>query len=241
MKKLILFAVTIFFTAITANAEVLDYDISYDMAENNMNVIYTLHNSDAEPKSAVLLIVLYEDGKMLRFKETATSIPANGTKTETAVLPLEAGGSSYTVKVMAFENLSNLKPLNEFKFIKDVEPYSRQKQLYINSDFGDEINFYMNSTQTIGNNEEMVHTVIYDVLSLLPVDLCGFTYEKEMTSGEIENTGIIVNKVDLLNGRLEFSFKSPDGRNTGINNFIKFKALRNLIQEDVIYTMQEVN
>ena len=248
MKKIILVVVlmvVMILAGVTSNAQSLDYQISYDMVtvENgsSMNVVYTINNSESELKSAVLFVILYEDGKLVRCRKTETTVLPNETKTENAVLPLEGSGNVYTVKVMAFENLEVLKPLGTCKFIKDVEPYSRQKHLYLNAVSGKEINIYMNSLQTIGNNEKAIHTIIYNPLSLLPLDLCGFTYEKEVFSGEIKNTGIVINKADFENGILEFSFKTPDGRNTGINNIIKFKALTDLTQESVIYTIQEVN
>ncbi len=110
--------------------------------------------------------------------------------------------------------------------------------MYITSTANVGFNVYMNATTVKGANADAVHTLKYDSTKITPVDLCGFTYNKEFAAGAITNTNITVQNVDLSAGKIEYEFNLEAGRNTGITNMVKFKTLSDVTDETIVYTIQ---
>ena len=96
----------------------------------------------------------------------------------------------------------------------------------------------MNSAVAKGYNPDAIHTIKYNSANITPIDLCGFTYQKEMDEGYVSGTNMTINKVDLENSEIQYQFILPEGRNTGVNNYLKFKANTELYNEPIIYTIQ---
>ena len=59
------------------------------------------------------------------------------------------------------------------------------------------------------------------------------TYEKELSTGEIQGTGITIEKIDTELGKIVFSV-SGESDWFGYNNIVKFKALKALDREKII-------
>ena len=96
----------------------------------------------------------------------------------------------------------------------------------------------MNTFTAKGESGDILHTIVYDAKKIAPVDLCGFTYERELSSAEISGTGITIVEADLTNGIIVYCFSAEKGRNTGINNIINFKALTSVSDAEIKYTIQ---
>ena len=48
----------------------------------------------------------------------------------------------------------------------------------------------------------------------------------------------MIQSIDTQNGKIIFNFDLPEGRNTGINNIVKFRALSDVSGEEIIYEIQ---
>ena len=158
--------------------------------------------------------------------------------TDSITLSIPNNHENYCVKLMVWEGLNDIKPIGTVKQVSDLDNYTREKYMYITSNANAGFNVYMNAATVKGANVDAVHTIEYDSSKISPVDLCGFTYNKELTAGEIANTDITIQKVDLSAGKIEYKFNLGAGRNTGITNLVKFKTLSDVTDETIIYTIQ---
>ena len=48
----------------------------------------------------------------------------------------------------------------------------------------------------------------------------------------------MIQSIDTQNGKIIFNFDLPEGRNNGINNIVRFKALSGASGEEIIYEIQ---
>ena len=150
----------------------------------------------------------------------------------------DSENNDYTLKLMSVETLSGIKPIGKYRLIKDVDLYSREKHLYVTETAENELSVFMSSLLTKGNNNDVLHSISYNPQNLEVIDLLGYTYPKELGQGEYANLGIKIESVDYTNGKIVFKFLSADGRNSGINNVVKFRTLNNLVEEEIIYNIQ---
>lgn len=212
------------------------YDIKYTVSGENMNVLYSVNNSAEKVQTVSMIAVLYKNKKLHKVITTPLTVnPGTKSSGSIAMLLPETGREECSVKMMVWENTNTIRPLGKAKEVKDTESYLREKTAVISADAGQEFNLFMSSDNAIGSNGNAEHIIRYDPQKFTAVDLRGLTYEKELAPGRIENTGITVKSVDTQNGKIIFSFDLPEGRNTGINNVVKLKALSDMSGEEIIY------
>lgn len=132
----------------------------------------------------------------------------------------------------------SLRPLGKYKTVNDIDSYLREKLIYVTTTENAEFKIFMNASTVKGGDSDMVHTITYDTTKVVPIDLCGFTYENELSTTAIENTNVVIDSVDTTNGIIKYHFLTDTGRNTGINNIIKFKALTSITDAEIKYIIQ---
>lgn len=235
-KRFVSIVISLIVLCIFAHAEngySLQYDISYNIVQNNMSITYNVENAD---KSSIQLITALYRGDIL---QTVFSKPISDGADNTIVIELpSAGREQYCVKAMVWEDMTRLRPVGKIKRVRDIEPYLREKTVIVSANAGDVVNIYMNSESTIGDNTDAEHVLTYNPQQLEIVDLCGLTYEKELSAVRVADVGLIIREFNPQAGTAAFSFESKYGRNTGINNLVKFKALSDIHDEEIIYTIQ---
>lgn len=233
------------FSEVYANetVDLIEYDTVYTVTTANnitsLNAVFTITNNETESKTPLLLLVIYDMGKIVKIQTAEPTIASGATVNETVsvVIP-EDKTEKYYVKLYAWEDSDSLKPLGEDKIISDIDPYLREKLIYVNSQENTKFKIFMNASTVKGSNVDAVHTIEYDSTKICPVDLCGFTYEKEHSAMDISNTNILIDFVDAENGIIKYKFLNDSGRNTGINNYIIFKALTSVTDTEIKYTIQ---
>ena len=228
-------------TSTNNNMESIEYDIIYDIVSEEklyINANYNIYNTNDGTKCVSLIAALYDDGKLCDIKIKKLDVEAEGEKADSSGLVLPADREACYVKLMVWDSIGTLKPIGSPKYVKDLDVYSREKYLYITTDTNSEFNIFMNSTLVKGANSEAIHTIKYDSSKIIPVDLCGLTYDKELEAGRVSGTDINICSAELEYGNIQYSFDMSDGRNTGVNNYIKFKSNTELNNEPIIYTIQ---
>ncbi len=215
------------------------YDVKYAVSNDSMNILYTVDNAAENNQTVNMIAALYKRGVLQRVITTPLTINADekNNGSITMLLP-ENEKEECSVKMMVWESMGTLRPIGSVKTVKDIEPYLREKTIVVSADAEEEFNLYMNSDNVIGKNSGAEHSIKYDTQKFIVTDLCGFTYEKEQTAGKIENTWITIKSIDTQNGKIIFNFDLPEGRNTGINNIVKFRALSDVSGEEIIYEIQ---
>ena len=228
-------------TEFSGTSGVIEYDAVYEIINDDslsMEIEYNVHNGNTETENVTLIAVLYEDNRLFDIKTKSLTVNALEDDTDSILLPMPDNINAYKVKLMVWDNFGTIKPIGNVKQIIDLDDYSREKYIYITSSENTEFNIFMNAETVKGTNVNMIHTLQYDPIKLEPVDLCGFTYEKELSPGEIDNTDVIVESADFGIGKIKYRFNLPDGRNTGITNIVKFKTISEVTDEQIIYTIQ---
>ncbi len=224
-----------------STTQLIEYDVAYSIVSNDslsMDIEYNVYNGNSENDSVLLIAALYENGRLNDIKTQSLSVNALESNTDNIVLHIPNNHEDYSVKLMVWEDFGSLRPIGAEKKVTDLDDYTREKYMYITANANAGFNVYMNAATVKGANAYAIHTLKYDSTKITPVDLCGFTYNKELTSGEITNTNITVQNADLSAGKIEYKFNLESGRNTGITNLVKFKALSDLTDEVIIYTIQ---
>lgn len=224
----------------TDNAQIVEYDVTYNVIASSegkeMIINYSVGNYP-EYDTVLLIAALYDEDRLCDIETKSLSIDGT-TNTDSITLHLPENGEGYSIKLMVWEDLSTFKPLGDVKEILDVDNYLYEKYIYVTAEANSSFNVYMTATMVNGDNGAATHTIKYDPSKISPVDLCGFTYAKELVAGEVINTNIIVQNVDLANGEIVYRFNLEAGRNSGINNYIKFRATEELDNELIFYTIQ---
>ena len=212
----------------------ITYDIKYTVSGENMNIMYSMESTAAESQTVSMIAALYKNGALLKVISAPIEINAEGSGSIAMILP-QTDKEKCSVKMMVWESTGKIKPLGAAKTTVDIEPYLREKTTVVSAASEQEFNIYLNAENVIGNNSAAEHIIKYNPQNLAITDLCGFTYEKELAPGKIENTGITIKSADTQSGEIIFNFDLPDGRNAGVNNIVKFKALSNVSGEEIIY------
>ena len=223
------------------NTQLIEYDVTYSIISgDNLSIAidYNVYNGSSADDTVSLIAALYENDRLSSVKAQSLSVDALENNTGDIILPLPNNRENYTIKLMVWEGLDGLRPIGDAKQIVDLDNYTREKYMYITSNANEGFNVYMNATTVKGANNDAVHKLKYDSSKISPVDLCGFTYNKELTPGEVENTNIIIQNADLLTGGIDYKFNLKAGRNTGMANLVKFKTLTDLTDEVIVYTIQ---
>lgn len=214
-------------------------DITYTISDESMNITYSAENGENKEQTVTVIAALYKNGILQRVLNSSVALSPGGTGSDSIVMILpEDEVEQCSVRMMVWESLGTLRVIGNSKFVRDLEPYLREKTIVVNAEMSKELKIYMNAENAIGKNGDTEHIIKYNPHKCAPVDLCGLTSERELSEGHIDNTYITVKSVDLTNGEIVFVFDLPDGRNTGINNFIKFKALSDLSGEEITYKIQ---
>ena len=224
-----------------SNTQLIEYDITYSIISDSslsVDIDYNVYNGNSENVIVSLIAALYENGRLSDIKTQSLSVNALDCNTDSILLPLPNNRENYSVKLMVWDGMGTLRPIGNAKQVIDLDDYTREKYMYITSNANVEFNVYMNAATVKGANADAVHTLKYDATKITPVDLCGFTYNKELTAGEIANTNITVQNADLFAGKIEYKFNLEAGRNTGIVNLVKFKTLSDVTDETIVYTIQ---
>ena len=224
------------------NIDYVDYEMTYTITtineQTNMNVNCNIYNSGTDGIEPVIIAGIYDNGVLRNLQLQPVIVPGGASRIGNIVLQLpDENRNRYSVKLMLWESMGTLKPLGEAKTIDDIEGYLREKFVFVNTTANEEIRLFMNSENTIGNNINAVHTISYDTSRFLPIDLCGFTYEKELSPMIVDNADVEIIEADFTAGVIKYRFSSNEGRNTGINNFIKLKALTTADNQEITYTI----
>ena len=228
-------------TSTISATQLIEYAITYSIISNDslsMDIDYNVYNGNSENDTVSLIAVLYENGRLSDIKTQDLSVNALESNTDSIVLPLPNNREDYTVKLMVWDGMGTLRPIGNAKQVIDLDDYTREKYMYITSTANVGFNVYMNAATVKGVNVDAVHTLKYDSSKISPIDLCGFTYNKELAAGEIANTNITIQNADLSAGKIEYTFDLQEGRNTGITNLVKFKTLSDVTAETIVYTIQ---
>ena len=228
-------------TSPISTTQLIEYDVTYSIISDDslsMDIDYNVYNGSSENDTVSLIAALYENGRLSDIQTQSLSVDALDSNTDSILLPLPNNRENYSVKLMVWEGLGSLRPIGNAKQVADLDDYTREKYMYITSTANVGFNVYMNAATVKGANTDAVHTLKYDSTKITPVDLCGFTYNKELTAGEIANTNITIQNADLSAGKIEYKFNLEAGRNTGITNLVKFKTLSDVTDETIIYTIQ---
>lgn len=221
--------------------QLIEYDVTYSIVSDgslSMDIDYNVYNGNSENDSVSLIAALYENGRLSDIQTQNLSVDALDSNSDSILLPLPNNRENYSVKLMVWDGMGTLRPIGNAKQVVDLDYYTREKYMYITSNANVGFNVYMNAATVKGANDDAVHTLKYDSTKITPVDLCGFTYNKELTAGEILNTNITIQNVDLSAGKIEYKFNLEAGRNTGIINLVKFKTLSDVTDETIVYTIQ---
>lgn len=224
-----------------SNVGIIEYDVEYEIINDesiSMEIDYNIFNGGSESENVTLIAALYEDNKLCDIKTKQVNVNTLNSNSENITLQLPDERDRYSVKLMVWDSIGTMKPLGNTKHIVDLDEYTREKILYITADADVNFNIFMNSSNAKGANNQSTHTIEYDATKMSPTDLCGLTYEKELTTTEVQNTNIIINDVDTVLGKIEYKFNLQDGRNTGITNLVKFKTITDITNEVLTYTIQ---
>ena len=223
------------------NVQLIEYDVTYSIVSDgslSMDIDYNVYNGNSENDTVSLIAALYENGRLSDIQTQSLSVDALDSNSDSILLPLPNNRENYSVKLMVWDGMGTLRPLGNTKQIVDLDNYTREKYMYITSNANVGFNVYMNAATVKGANADAIHTLKYDSSKITPVDLCGFTYNKELVAGAITNTNITIQNVDLSAGKIEYKFNLEAGRNTGITNMVKFKTLSDVTDEAIVYTIQ---
>lgn len=221
--------------------QLIEYDVTYSIISDgslSMDIDYNVYNGSSENETVSLIAALYENGRLSDIQTKNLSVDALDSNSDIILLPLPNNRENYTVKLMVWDGMGTLRPIGNAKQVVDLDDYTREKYMYITSNANVGFNVFMNAATVKGANIDAVHTLKYDSSKITPVDLCGFTYNKELTAGEILNTNITIQNADLSAGKIEYKFNLEAGRNTGITNMVKFKTLSDVTDETIVYTIQ---
>lgn len=227
--------------SLKSNTQLIEYDVTYSIISDgslSMNIDYNVYNGGMEADTVTLIAALYENSRLSGIQTQSLSVNALDSNTDNIVLPLPNNRENYSVQLMVWDGMGTIRPIGNAKQVVDLDNYTREKYMYITSTANVGFNVYMNATTVKGANADAVHTLKYDSTKITPVDLCGFTYNKEFAAGAITNTNITVQNVDLSAGKIEYKFNLEAGRNTGITNMVKFKTLSDVTDETIVYTIQ---
>ena len=215
------------------------YDVTYTVSGDSMSILYTVNNGESTSKAVTLIAALYKDAALYQIFPEVLEVTSGGEASDTIEVSLPSNDKKlYNVKMMVWENMRTLRPLGETKSVKDIEPYLREKTILITGGNGNIIKLYMNSDNAIGNNSDVEHIIRFNPQKFEIVDLCGFTYEKELTAGKIANTGITIKSIDSEQGKIIFNFDLLPERNTGVNNVVIFRTLSDVLDEEIVYEIQ---
>lgn len=230
-------------TTIASTTDLIEYDVVYTVTttENitTLSAVFTVTNNESGTEAPLLIAAIYDAGRMVEMQTAQPTISSGATVNETVSVIIPSDKTdSYYIKLFAWEGSSSIRPLGKYKMVNDIDSYLREKLMYVTAAENTEFKIYMNASTVKGENNDAVHTIEYDVSKVSPVDLCGFTYESETTVGTISGTNIVIESVDTTNGIIKYKFTIGAGRNTGINNIIKFKALADITDAEIKYTIQ---
>lgn len=221
--------------------QLIEYDVTYSIVSDgslSMDIDYNVYNGNSKNDTVSLIAVLYENGRLSDIQTQNLSVDALDSNSDSILLPLPNNRENYSVKLMVWDGMGTLRPIGNAKQVVDLDDYTREKYMYITSNANVGFNVYMNAATVKGANDDAVHTLKYDSTKISPVDLCGFTYNKELAAGAITNTNITIQNADLSAGKIEYKFNLEAGRNTGITNMVKFKTLSDVTDETIVYTIQ---
>ncbi len=223
--------------------DLIEYDVVYTVtvAANvtTLNAIFTVTNNENKSEEPLLVAAIYDDGRMIAMQTAQPTISSGATISETVsiVIP-EDKSEEYSIKLFAWEGSGSLRPLGKQKVISEIDPYLQEKLVYVTAAESAEFKIFMCAATAAGGDNTGIHMVKYDATKVVPIDLCGFTYEKELSAKTIPNTNIVIEAVDAEGGSITYRFLNDFGRNTGINNVIKFKALSAITDAEIQYTIR---
>ena len=217
----------------------MTYDLRYSVAEAadgiDVTVDYTIINNRSTEETPLLLLALYENEILVQL--VSKTLPVSAGVPESYTLTITApNASGYTIMAMAWENERTIRPLGMARTIDAYAELRGEKYIFVTANQDAEFRIFMNADNVEGDGTESTHTIVYDPEKIAPVDLCGFTYEKELSAGNVENAGIIINQA--APGEIQYTLTMPQGNNTGVNNVIRFKALQDLKDEQITYSIQ---
>lgn len=221
----------------------IECECNYSITKPDDTITFTANfivtNGKTTTENPVLIVSLYEYGKMIDMESVQPTINSNGVANETVsvVIPTEKADNCY-IKIFAWEAINSLKPIGEVIVVNDVNYYISNKSLYITANENSEFNVYMNMSTVNGATPTDIHTIEYDSTKMQPIDLCGFTYKKELIAGTVVNTNVVIESVDKTKGKIKYRFLNSSGTKTGINNVVKFKALTTISNCEIKYKVQ---
>lgn len=217
----------------------MSYDVAYTVDGAAVNISYSVANAETESHGINLFAVLYKNSSAESVTAAALTAAPGATVGGSMQIAVPTGArEQYSVKFLAWEDMRVLKPIGVAKPIRDIEPYLREKSMPISARRGEIFNLFMNCDNVIGANPDAMHIIRYNPQKFETVDLCALTAEKELSPCEPGNCGIKIAEADFQNGKLIFNFCPDNGRNSGVNNVVAFKALADVENEEITYQIQ---
>lgn len=228
---------------VTTSVDMIEYDVVYTVTTvdniTSLNASFTVTNNETGAESPLLIAAIYDDGRLVNMQTAQPTITSGATVNEAVSITIPNDKTeSYYIKLFAWEGTGSLRPLGKYKTVNDIDSYLREKLIYVTVAENTEFKIFMNASTAKGGDGDVIHTIEYDTTKVVAIDLCGFTYEKELSAVEMPNSNIVIESVDSENGIIKYKFLNDSGRNTGINNIIKFKALTSITDAEIKYTIQ---
>lgn len=228
---------------VTTSVDMIEYDVVYTVTTvdniTSLNASFTVTNNETGAESPLLIAAIYDDGRLVNMQTAQPTITSGATVNEAVSITIPNDKTeSYYIKLFAWEGTGSLRPLGKYKTVNDIDSYLREKLIYVTVAENTEFKIFMNASTAKGGDGDVIHTIEYDTTKVVAIDLRGFTYEKELSAVEMPNSNIVIESVDSENGIIKYKFLNDSGRNTGINNIIKFKALTSITDAEIKYTIQ---
>jgi len=222
----------------------MEIEISYDFADRDdrkyLDVTFEIGNGNETAKPATCVVALYEGLKFKKLVQNSTEVSAEDIEMVNLSIDITDCTDEEYVKIFIWDTFSTMRPLDELRQIEELNPQSSQKTILVSKSNNQIFNFYMYS----GDKKNVAgksHIISYNPERIQAVDLCGLSYEVELSTGAIENTDIIVDEFNPTIGKIVYKFNydvQANERITGINNMIKFKALQALTNEQIDYIIE---
>lgn len=201
--------------------------ITANVENTDRNVVITGNINTGEGKQIIVDVI--DDSNNVVYQGQTESV-TGGNFSLQFILPETAQEGLYNV-IITEATIDT--PVN-LSFMYTIE---RENYIYVTSAINSEFNVYMNIINLSGIDDETIHIINYNPEKIMPIDLCGLTYDKEIGTGVITG-GITIVSYDSSSGIIEYKFNLMSGENTGTSNIIKFKALSDITDEIMIYTIQ---
>ena len=203
---------------------------------DSFNAAFEITNNGADIPNLQLIVALYENNRFLGLAMDSDSFLSNATKPLEVSIEIPQNVSNCRAKVFLWDGFSNLKPVIVAENIGATPVTQYSSILNINCQQNKNYNVVISSENM---TDDKIYTIQYSPNKLEITDLCSLTYEKELTTGYIEESK--VNILEYSNGTVKFTVdKDNNGSISSVLNSISFTSLSNNENTDILISMEEI-